>query len=90
MFAHCTGRRKASLKRRPSQRAADLAVLIKERQAHADNADDHNSESANEGPPKVVLGVLLVEPPTPKKICVRRDMVTSQWKELCAFTSKSN
>jgi len=52
-------------------------MLIKKRQAHADNADDHNSESANEGPPKVVMGVLLLEPPSfgfitrPTKRCLR-------------------
>jgi hypothetical protein len=35
---------------------------IQKRQAHTDKADDHNSESANEGPLKIVVGVLLLEP----------------------------
>ena len=51
-----------------------MAALIKKRQAHADNADNHYSERANEGPPKVVVGVLVLEAPSfgfiPKR-CLR-------------------
>jgi hypothetical protein len=31
-------------------------------QANADNADDHNSDSAKPGPPKIVVAMLLLEP----------------------------
>ena len=50
---------------------------MQKRQAHADNADDHSSESANERPPKIVVGVLLLEPlgfsfiTRPTKRCLR-------------------
>jgi len=42
----------------PALRAASM----QKRQAYGDKADDHNSDSAKEGPPKIVVGVLLLEP----------------------------
>jgi hypothetical protein len=50
---------------------------MQKRQAYGDKADDHNSDSAKEGPPKIVVGVLLLEPLSfsfitrPTKRCLR-------------------
>jgi hypothetical protein len=54
-----------------------MAASMQKRQADADNGDDHSSESANEGPPEIVMSVLLLEPPSfsfitqPTKRCLR-------------------
>jgi hypothetical protein len=46
-------------------------------QANADNADDHNSDSAEPGPPKIMVAMLLSEPLSfsfitrPTKSCFR-------------------
>jgi hypothetical protein len=42
---------------------------MQKRQANADTADDHNSDSAKEGPPKIVVGALLLEPLSFSKRC---------------------
>ena len=33
------------------------------RRAHPDEADDHSSDSGEEGPPDILVGLLLPEPP---------------------------
>jgi hypothetical protein len=54
----------------------DLFASI-HKQGHADKADDHSSYSAEKGPPKIVVGVLLLEPLSfsfitrPKNRCLR-------------------
>jgi hypothetical protein len=61
---------------------------MQKRQANADKADDHNSDSAKEGPPKIVVGVLLLEPLSfsfitrPTKRCLR--IVTATMERFLA------
>jgi hypothetical protein len=60
------------------------AASMQKRQAHADNADNHSSESANEGPPEIVVGMLLSEPSSfsfitrPTKRCLRNVRDTTE------------
>jgi hypothetical protein len=60
---------------------------MQKRQAYGDKADDHNSDSAKEGPPKIVVGVLLLEPLSfsfitrPTKRCLR--IVTATMERFC-------
>jgi hypothetical protein len=50
---------------------------VQKRQAHADKADDQNSDSAEPGPPDIMMSVLLLEPlrfnviTRPTKRCLR-------------------
>jgi hypothetical protein len=58
-------------------RSAELFASIHKRQNHADEAHDHNSYSAKQDPPNIVVGMLLLEPvgfsfiTRPTKCCFR-------------------
>ena len=51
---------------------------MQKRQAHPDEADDHSSDSGEEGPPDIVVGLLLPEPP-------RLSFITQPTKRCLSF-----